>query len=147
MKVKRLKMQAFRGIGDLTLEFDETTPTVLIGINGVGKSSILDCLAILLSQLIGRIVPNENISAPANQSINILGSNINIQGDIYGHVNLYGDRSQSRLFTEQDSKIRDFNEQDIKNYCDETSNEITILHESLSVTWLLKNAALPYLAC
>ncbi|XZF61301.1 MAG: AAA family ATPase [Gloeotrichia echinulata DVL01] len=140
MKVKRLKMQAFRGIGDLTLEFDETTPTVLIGINGVGKSSILDCLAILLSQLIGRIVPNENISAPANQSINILGSNINIQGDIYGHVNLYGDRIQSRLFTEQDSKIRDFNEQDIKNYCDETSNEITILHESLSVTWLLKNA-------
>ncbi len=140
MKVKRLKMQAFRGIGDLTLEFDETTPTVLIGINGVGKSSILDCLAILLSQLIGRIVPNEDISAPANKSINILGSNINIQGDIYGHVNLYGDRSQSRLFTEQDSKIRDFNEQDIKNYCDETSNEITILLESLSVTWLLKNA-------
>ncbi len=50
MKVKRLKMQSFRGIGDLTLEFDETGPTVLIGINGVGKSSILDCLAIFLSQ-------------------------------------------------------------------------------------------------
>ncbi|WP_445637909.1 SMC domain protein [Nostoc sp. DSM 114161] len=42
MKVKRLKMQSFRGISDLTLEFDETQPTVLIGINGVGKSSILD---------------------------------------------------------------------------------------------------------
>ncbi|MEH2001919.1 MAG: AAA family ATPase [Nostoc sp.] len=51
MKVKRLKMQSFRGIGDLTLEFDQTSPTVLIGINGVGKSSILDCLAILLSQM------------------------------------------------------------------------------------------------
>ncbi|MEH1961276.1 MAG: AAA family ATPase [Nostoc sp.] len=50
MKVKRLKMQSFRGIGHLTLEFDETSPTVLIGINGVGKSSILDCLAIFLSQ-------------------------------------------------------------------------------------------------
>ncbi len=33
MKVKRLKMQAFRGIGDLTLEFDEDKPTVIIGIN------------------------------------------------------------------------------------------------------------------
>ncbi|MEH2328998.1 AAA family ATPase [Nostoc sp.] len=54
MKVKRLKMQSFRGIGDLTLEFDETSPTVLIGINGVGKSSILDCMAILLSHLISR---------------------------------------------------------------------------------------------
>jgi predicted ATP-binding protein involved in virulence len=55
MKVKRLKIQSFRGIGDLTLEFDQTEPTVIIGINGVGKSSILDCLAILISQLIGQI--------------------------------------------------------------------------------------------
>lgn len=55
MKIKRLKMQSFRGIGDLTLDFDEIEPTVLIGINGVGKSSILDCLAILLSQVTGQI--------------------------------------------------------------------------------------------
>ncbi|MEH2308129.1 AAA family ATPase [Nostoc sp.] len=55
MKVKRLKMQSFRGIGDLMLDFDEIVPTVLIGINGVGKSSILDCLAILLTQLTGQI--------------------------------------------------------------------------------------------
>ncbi|MEH2466792.1 AAA family ATPase [Nostoc sp.] len=55
MKVKRLKMQSFRGIGDLTLDLNETEPIVLIGINGVGKSSILDCLAILLSQITGSI--------------------------------------------------------------------------------------------
>lgn len=52
MKIKRLEMYSFRGIYDLTLEFHETEPTVLIGINGVGKSSILDCLAVLLSHLI-----------------------------------------------------------------------------------------------
>ena len=55
MKVKHLKIQSFRGISDLTLEFDQTSPTVLIGINGVGKSSILDCLAILLSPLLAQI--------------------------------------------------------------------------------------------
>lgn len=55
MKVKRLSMTAFRGIGDLTLEFDATEPTVLIGVNGVGKSSILDCLAILLSRFTSSI--------------------------------------------------------------------------------------------
>ncbi|WP_392535385.1 AAA family ATPase [Nostoc sp. C117] len=55
MKVKRLKIQSFRGINDLTLEFDETQPTVLIGINGVGKSNILDCLAIIMSQVTGKI--------------------------------------------------------------------------------------------
>lgn len=52
MRVKRLNMNWFRGIHDLTVEFNDTEPTVLIGINGVGKSSILDCLAILLSHLI-----------------------------------------------------------------------------------------------
>lgn len=55
MRVKRLQMQSFRGIGDLTLDFHETEPTVLIGINGVGKSSILDCIAILLSQFLAQI--------------------------------------------------------------------------------------------
>ncbi|MEG4856223.1 AAA family ATPase [Microcoleus sp. K1-B6] len=61
MKVKRLKMNSFRGISDLALEFDTDEPTVFIGINGVGKSSILECLAILLSWLTKRIqTPNSN---------------------------------------------------------------------------------------
>lgn len=83
MKVKRLKMNSFRGISDLTLEFDTDEPTVFIGINGVGKSSILECLAILLFWLTKRIqTPN----------------------------------SSRGLFTEDD----------IKNGCKETHNEITI---------------------
>lgn len=53
MKVKRLKINNFRGLDDLTLDFQETDPTVIIGVNGVGKSSILDCLAILLSLMTG----------------------------------------------------------------------------------------------
>jgi predicted ATP-binding protein involved in virulence len=55
MRVKRLKMTSFRAISDLMLEFHKTEPTILIGINGVGKSSILDCLAIVLSPLIDLI--------------------------------------------------------------------------------------------
>lgn len=55
MYVNRLTMQNFRGISDLTLEFEPNKPTVFIGINGVGKSSILDCLAILLSWMLARI--------------------------------------------------------------------------------------------
>jgi predicted ATP-binding protein involved in virulence len=50
MKVRRLEMTSFRGFRELTLEF--TGPVaVLVGINGAGKTSILDCLALLLSQL------------------------------------------------------------------------------------------------
>ncbi|WP_442939202.1 AAA family ATPase [Nostoc sp.] len=133
-------MQSFRGIGDLTLEFDETEPTVFIGINGVGKSSILDCLAILLSQFIGRIASEQDKFTPANQSRNISGSQINIFGDIFGKLNLYSDNSsQSRGFGVQTSKIRDFSEQDITNGYEETYNEIQVLLDSLPVNWFLKN--------
>ncbi|MBD1828422.1 AAA family ATPase [Microcoleus vaginatus GB1-A2] len=95
MKVKRLKMNSFRGISDLTLEFETDEPTVFIGINGVGKSSILECLAILLSWLTKRIqTPN----------------------------------SSRGLFTEDD----------IKNGCKETHNEITIsINDWPEVVWSL----------
>ena len=55
MKVQQLKINSFRGIRNLTLDFDLNEPTVFIGINGVGKSSILDCLAILLSWFTARV--------------------------------------------------------------------------------------------
>ena len=49
MKVKQLEIDSFRGIRNLTLYFDLKEPTVFLGVNGSSKSSILDCLAILLS--------------------------------------------------------------------------------------------------
>ena len=53
MNIKQLRMQSFRGISDLTLDFD-TRLNVLIGDNGSGKSSILDCSAVFLSYLMGQ---------------------------------------------------------------------------------------------
>lgn len=79
----------------MTLEFDTDEPTVFIGINGVGKSSILECLAILLSWLTKRIqTPNSSRGL--------------------------------------------FNEDDIKNGCKETHNEITIsINDWPEVVWSL----------
>ena len=54
MKVKRLTMRSFRGIDNLTLDFDPNI-NVLIGNNGVGKSSVLDSLTVLFSHLVGRL--------------------------------------------------------------------------------------------
>ncbi|MFH1919546.1 MAG: AAA family ATPase, partial [Planctomycetota bacterium] len=54
MKVRKLMLNEFRGIARMELEFHERV-NVLVGKNGAGKSAILDCLAILLSRLIGRI--------------------------------------------------------------------------------------------
>lgn len=54
MRLKSLRLTNFRGIQDLALEFSEQT-NVLVGVNGAGKTAILDCTAIMLSRLIGRI--------------------------------------------------------------------------------------------
>ena len=48
MKIDRLILRGFRGFEDLDLPLDPQL-TVLFGVNGSGKSAILDALAILLS--------------------------------------------------------------------------------------------------
>ena len=54
MRIQSIDIAGFRGISDLSLDFSEGI-NVLAGINGAGKSTVLDCAAILLSRLIGRI--------------------------------------------------------------------------------------------
>ncbi len=56
MRIKRLEMTNFRGIEHLILDFPEEGPLVLIGANGVGKSSVLECLDKLLRYLITEIL-------------------------------------------------------------------------------------------
>jgi predicted ATP-binding protein involved in virulence len=114
MRVKRLKMTSFRGISDLTLEFHETEPTVLIGINGVGKSSILDCLAILLSWLIAQVQLDPNA----------VGSFMRMQDG-----GLVSGRQQDL------AKGRIFGQRDIKNGEKKTHNEITISLDLQEVKW------------
>ena len=114
MRVKRLKMTSFRGIGDLTLEFPTDEPTVFIGINGVGKSSILDCLAILLSCLLARI---QFDPTSRNTFLKFKG------------FNSYNERERDL------ANGRSFNEQDIENGKAFTQNEIKISLDSQDLKW------------
>ncbi len=59
MKVKELKLKNYRAFQDLTLDFSDQV-TVLVGVNGVGKSTVLNAIAILLSRLIWRIRSNKS---------------------------------------------------------------------------------------
>ncbi len=54
MRIESINIAGFRGIPELELEFPEQI-NVLVGVNGAGKSAVLDCTAIMLSRLIGRI--------------------------------------------------------------------------------------------
>lgn len=50
MRLKRLTLTNFHGFADLDLTFSERT-TVLVGINGAGKTSILEALTVILEQI------------------------------------------------------------------------------------------------
>lgn len=52
MKLRRIRIENFRGIKHLELELDETT--VLIGENNSGKTSVLDAIRLCMSELGGR---------------------------------------------------------------------------------------------
>jgi predicted ATP-binding protein involved in virulence len=65
MRVKELKLHNFRGIKDLHLVFNtEYNVVILAGINGVGKSSILDCINLMVRYH----VKNGDIYYPANKN-------------------------------------------------------------------------------
>lgn len=54
MMFKEIRLVNFRGIADMVLPFTTRT-TAILGANGVGKSSVLDALAIALSNMTERI--------------------------------------------------------------------------------------------
>jgi len=59
MKIMRLEIKNFRGVREMQLDFDPRL-NVFAGVNGAGKSSIVHCLAILISRLTRRIVSGKN---------------------------------------------------------------------------------------
>lgn len=55
MKITSLTIKNFRGIKDAKFAFHKKL-NVFIGENGVGKSAVLDCIAILLSKFTYRLI-------------------------------------------------------------------------------------------
>jgi predicted ATP-binding protein involved in virulence len=55
MHIEKLRMQNFRGFKDVTIDFPSNL-AVFIGVNGSGKSSIIDCLDNLLFELISPLL-------------------------------------------------------------------------------------------
>lgn len=55
MMIKEISLVNFRGVSNMTMPFTNKTSAIL-GVNGVGKSAVLDALAIALSNMTERIV-------------------------------------------------------------------------------------------
>ncbi len=80
MKILKLTLKNFRGIKQLTVDFREQT-NIITGVNASGKTSLLDCIAIMLSRLIGRFrstggtgrkFSEQDIKNDANETVNAI---------------------------------------------------------------------------
>lgn len=67
MHIHKLKLERFRGAQNLPLELHDKL-NVFVGMNGAGKSSILDATAILLSWLVNRIKHSGASGRPITES-------------------------------------------------------------------------------
>lgn len=122
MKIQSLEISAFRGIDKLTVEFFPDSPTVLIGINGVGKSSILDCISLLLSWFVNQLEydPKSRTTIMQRQGFS------------------YTNNSESAL-----AKGRSIHENEIKNGSDRASAKITASFFDKPVSWTVSTNEKP----
>ena len=122
MKVKRLELKGFRGFDEIVLDFDTTPqrPTVFIGNNGVGKSSILDALAILLSWFTKKVEFDSNNKSWENKEL-LRKLRIN---DIHEY-----DLEKGTFFQNDD----------LKNSHQSVLGEITIKNLGNEFSWIVSN--------
>ena len=75
MKIQSIDLLNYRAFEKLHITFPETNVAVFVGENGKGKSSVLDAIAVLLSQLV--VAFHDSFSIKANSKeiafINSLG--------------------------------------------------------------------------
>ncbi|BAZ14318.1 hypothetical protein NIES4071_61610 [Calothrix sp. NIES-4071] len=68
MRIETLHIQNFRGLQDITINFPRINLAVFIGINGAGKSTILDCIATMLAQFTAKLRNRELADIEFNEN-------------------------------------------------------------------------------
>ncbi|KYC39033.1 ATP-binding protein [Scytonema hofmannii PCC 7110] len=121
MRLKKLHIQNFRGLREVILNFPQTNLIVLIGINGAGKSSVLDCMAIMLAQFVARLRNSKKVE------VRLTENDINIHSDFTANTItiLTGERESLSWRMVQERVYR----QNPSNY-DEINNYIKRLQEN-----------------
>lgn len=55
MKLASIELKNFRGMEDIRLPLAEGQVTLIAGVNGAGKSTVVDAAALMLSWVVARI--------------------------------------------------------------------------------------------
>jgi predicted ATP-binding protein involved in virulence len=135
MKIKHVKIKDFRGIDELNLDFSSDNINVFIGVNGVGKSSVIDCLRLLLSMYINELrevfryqklqQSSEGNYVTDHGSMvigNVSGGNIVINNNSGGNISHYSRKQKNEV-------------DDIKNGASSSILKILVNHNHKDFAW------------
>jgi predicted ATP-binding protein involved in virulence len=140
MKIKHLRIQDFRGIADLSLDFGSDNINVFIGVNGVGKSSIIDCICLLLSEYVKQlreVLGNRKLQLSLKDRSTFDGSSMKIHEDIHGNVtiNTYDISGSKGIAIDRYSRKQKDGTDDVKNDANFFALEILVNHKQKDFSW------------
>jgi len=136
MHIEKLRMQNFRGFNDVTIDFPSNL-AVFIGVNGSGKSSIIDCLDNLFFVLISPLLRFTGIYGDKNgKNVRVIRDIVSKDGEVFevGTTFVWYDSAEYQNIdgqlvwiadNEVELVVKIFGENDIFNGCSETINELT----------------------
>jgi predicted ATP-binding protein involved in virulence len=115
MILHSLKLKNFRGFREIEIGFDRRL-TVLVGINGAGKSTILDALAILLDQYAARLLASRASARRLTDSDTTNGApetrirlNVQVNSKIIGWT-LHKQGTRQKILHPANSELNDLND-------------------------------------
>lgn len=101
MHIEKLLIQNFRGLQEIALNFPQNNLAVFIGTNGAGKSSILDCIAIMLAQFIARLRNSKKLEMRFTE--NDININSNFTANTITILAGQGERYRLKNFADYDN--------------------------------------------
>ncbi|MBO3457198.1 AAA family ATPase [Aetokthonos hydrillicola Thurmond2011] len=130
MHIEKLHIQNFRGLQEIILNFHQTNLAVFIGINGAGKSSILDCMAIMLDQFVARL--RNNLKLKLSLTENDINVNSNSTINTITIETGQGEKLSWKMVQERVSKQDQSNYDEINSYIKRIQNNL-INHSNLNL--------------
>ena len=141
MKVRSLKIQSFRCIDDLTLDLDPYL-TVFLGVNGAGKSSILDALSEMMAFYYSALRKEINfgnlelINHPIKNNTRGNSFVINNNTIYYSDQSIMGGLHSNRW---DDARINQRpKDSDIKSGASQSMINIAVEYEQDLIEWILR---------
>jgi predicted ATP-binding protein involved in virulence len=137
MKIKHVRIQNFRGIDDLSLDFSPDNINVIIGVNGVGKSSVIDCLCLLLSEYVkklGKVFKERKIQQSSENGY-VVGSqnSVHIHNVGMSTINYFVNSSDNNVV--QHSRNPKHKADDVRNGINSSTLNILVDHNQKDFAW------------